>query len=242
MNSCKLVVASGCLLVGLSAPAFAGADNKAANDASAQALKKSQAIVRQLTTEKTALQEENAKLTQQLQQFMGKLQSLEPEVMRQKSQLDAMRGSNAELQGKLGRDSHHIASLNQQNQELQKQIRAYAADNQLLKKAVEERQQRIQSCEHKNHELYRYNVELLDRYRDKSMLEEILEKEPFTGIAAVRTENENDQYRYKLDDLLVTQPQPASPASSNIVNETGSKAEESADEKLPQTDQRENPD
>lgn len=208
MDACKRVMTGGLMLFSLTV--HAGADNKAANDASAQALKKSQAMVRQLTTEKTALQEENAKLTQQMQQFMGRLQSLEPEVNRQKSQLDAMRGSNAELQGRLGKDSHHIATLTQQNQDLRKQIQAYASDNSLLKKAVEERQQRIQQCESKNRELYHYGVELLDRYRDKNMFEELLEKEPFTGIAAVRTEGENDQYRYKLDDLLVVQPPTAS--------------------------------
>lgn len=64
----------------------------------------------------------------------------------------------------------------------------------------------IQACEDKNMELARIGGELLQRYRDKGLMDALKQAEPFTQIERVRMENLWQEYRDKLDSQKMDKP------------------------------------
>ncbi len=64
----------------------------------------------------------------------------------------------------------------------------------------------IQSCGDKNAELVRLGGELLQRYRDKGLMDALKQAEPFTQNERVKMENLRQEYRDKLDAQKMAKP------------------------------------
>ena len=57
----------------------------------------------------------------------------------------------------------------------------------------------LAASEAKNLQLYKYSVELMDRYKNKGVWSGVAQMEPFTGLKRVEIENLLDEYRDKLE-------------------------------------------
>ena len=181
-----------------------------ASDSSA-AIKKAQGIIRQLTQEKSALVVEkatweaektaqNAKLTS-LETLVKKLQPLEGEVERYKSGLESVKTS---LESQLGQQRQREQALQQKHIDVVTKANAIYADNQLLVHAVKEREQWITECGKRNKKLQTFYLEILNKYKEKGVWEQLAELDPLTGIGKVATENVVQDYKYKLQQLKIT--------------------------------------
>jgi chromosome segregation ATPase len=180
------------------------------NDGSA-AIKKAQGIIRQLTQEKAALEaEKTALLTEKttqdaklsnLEETVKKLQPLPAEVERYKSALESVRSS---LEAQLSQEQQRQQALLQKHNDVVTKAKAIYADNQLLVQAVQEREQWIAQCSTRNKELNTAYLELLSKYKDKGVWQQLAELEPLTGIGKVATETVVEDYKYKLQQLKIT--------------------------------------
>ena len=183
------------------------ASPKGQDAAAQQVLRKAQGMLRQLSQEKAALETEKAALQEQVKQLEGVVRELEPlkdEVGRHKSAAEALRNANGALESRINKFREQEMSLLQKQKEIIGKAKLIQADNELLVKAVAEREDWIRQCGDRNRGLIEANGALLDKYRDKGFWEQLGEAEPFTGIAKVQSENAVQDFRYKIEALQVT--------------------------------------
>lgn len=175
------------------------------------AIKKAQGMIRQLSQEKAALETEkttwlNDKMSletklKNLEKQVNRLLPLQAEVERYKSGLESVK-SNLELQ--LSQQQQREQALLQKYNEVVIKARAIRDDNALLVQAIGEREQWIAQCGDRNRQLLTFNQQLVEKYRDKSVWQQLAELEPVTGIASVDGESAAENYRYQLHQLQVT--------------------------------------
>lgn len=168
----------------------------------AQALRKAQGMLRQLTQEKAALEAEKAGNQEQIKKLEAKVQELQSAQDKLKSHADALQTNKDALEDRVGRDAERIQSLSEKQREALALLKQYHADNQLLIHAVGERSEWVAGCHEKNQSLLDANRSLLEKYQDKGFWEEL--SEPVTGLGTVQTENQVQEYRFKLEDLQVS--------------------------------------
>lgn len=172
------------------------------NDAAQQAMRKAQGMLRQLNQEKAALQAENAGLQEQVKKLEGKakdLETLQGEHDKLKSHAEALQGNKDALENRVAHDADRIQALSAKLRDTLAELQKNRSDNQLLVQAVKERSEWIESCNAKNKSLREADQALLEKYRDKSLLQMLAE--PVTGVASVQTENDVQEFRFKLEDL-----------------------------------------
>lgn len=204
-----------CLLMGLS---VAGAEPKAPGG---DAIKKAQGIIRQLSQEKADLEADKNQLLAEnadqqaklkaLENAVRKLQAVLGEVDRYKTGLESARG---QLEEQLAQERQRGQVLLQKHNEVVVKAKAILADNQLLVKAVKEREQWMTQCSSLNQKLRGVNLEIVNRYKDKGLLQQFAELDPVTGIGQVETESIAEDYRYQLKQLQITPFQSAAPTSA----------------------------
>lgn len=193
---CRLALVVISLAI-LSAPANAQQKKAAADPSVAQALRKAQSSLQQLSDQNAQLSEEVTRLRAQLETLVPKAKQLEKterELSQQAVAATDLRDQYRALVERTHRDAARIVELQEAGAQL-------GNDNGLLKNAVVEREQWIGDCSKKNTELRQLNGELLDKYRNKGLWQAIKNAEPVTGIAAVSQEREEQAYRFKLEDL-----------------------------------------
>ena len=182
-----------------------------ANNNAAQALQKTQGMLRQLNQEKLALQTENAALQAQLKQLQteaAKVPPLQAQVDALKVQADTVSASLATAQQTTSGLQNQVAKAQQREQGLQRQLQETTSqaqliqqDNELLAAGLQEREQWIKQCGEKNQQLLKVNGELVEKYQAKGFWDKVADIEPLTGIGRVNTENTAEDYQYKLEDL-----------------------------------------
>lgn len=208
-NYFRLLAYSGLLVQVLATGTAIAAEPKTGDGG--VAIRKAQGMIRQLSQEKSALEaEKSAWLIEKtaledrqkiLEEAVRKLQPLQAEVERYKSGLESLKTS---LEAQLGQERQGRQNLLQKHNEVVNKAKAINADNQLLVQAVEEREQWIEQCGSRNKELDAANQDILHKYREKGLVQQLLELEPFTGIAKVETQTTAEDYRYKLQQLKIT--------------------------------------
>jgi chromosome segregation ATPase len=62
---------------------------------------------------------------------------------------------------------------------------------------------RLAQCRKDNLELYRTGIEVLDRWRDRTLGEQVAQGEPFTQVGRVKLENLAETYRDRLEQHVV---------------------------------------
>ncbi len=175
------------------------------------AIKKAQGIIRQLTQEKAALVAEKTELLNQktdqdakiknLEESIKKLQPLQGEVERYKANLESVRSS---LESQLSQEREHLKELLQKHNDVVTKAMAIRADNGLLVQAVQEREKWITDCGHRNKDLNKAYLDVLGKYKEKGLWQQLAELEPLTGIGKVETETTVEDYKYKLQQLKIT--------------------------------------
>lgn len=206
----RRVTAKGSLLL-LCLAAMAGSlEIQAApkqSDAAAQALRKAQGMLRQLSEEKAALEAEKKALADEAEKLRGEITRLEPlkgQVDQYKTGLESSQSANAALQEQLQRAGTRERNLQGKLKEIAAQAKAIQNDNQLLVASVQEREKWIGQCSANNQALIAVNREIIDKYRNKGFWDKLAEAEPFTGIGQVEAENVAEAYQFRLQDLKVT--------------------------------------
>jgi chromosome segregation ATPase len=159
------------------------AEQKGELDKQAEALPKAQAEAGRERREKAALQAELDKLKAQL-------------ADREKSLAEA-KALGDELAGK---ERTAVATIGERD----RSVKTYQTD-------LARQNKEIVACEAKNAKLYELNVELVERYRTKSVQDALLQKDPFTGIKDVEVFNIVQEYRDKLDAQRVETPAAIAP-------------------------------
>jgi uncharacterized protein (DUF3084 family) len=199
------------------------------NDAAAQALRKAQGMLRQLSQDKAALEAEKKALADEAEKLRSEIARLEPlkgQVEQYRAGLENSRSANGALEEQLQRAGSRERNLQDKLREIVGQAKAIQNDNQLLAAAVREREKWIGQCRENNQALIAVNRELLDKYRHKGIWDELAEAEPFTGIGQVNAENAAEAYQFRLQDLKVT-PFEAEPdaAAAEALTASGQAAE-----------------
>jgi len=177
------------------------------SDAAAQALRKAQGMLRQLSEEKAALEAEKKALADQAEKLRSEIAQLEPlkgQVEQYRAGLESSRSANGALQEQLQRAGTRERNLQDKLKEIVAQAKAIQSDNQLLVAAVQEREKWIGQCSANNQALIGVNGEIIDKYRNQGFLDKLAEAEPFTGIGQVEAENVAEAYQFRLQDLKVT--------------------------------------
>jgi len=163
-----------------------------------QALRQAQVLLQKLSAEKTALEKENLRLTDELKKMQDDLASTNKKLSTSENQNAQVLQRNASLMDRVRTDSEHISNL---TATYRKEIGDARSDIQLLRNAVLERNAWTEDCRAKNEGLYETNVELLQVYRNKGAWDALAQREPITGISSVKVENTVQEFQFRLEDL-----------------------------------------
>ncbi len=168
-------------------------------------MRKMQYMLRQLSQEKSSLEAENGKLSSDLKTETEEKEKLQAKLKKLDRKLDKSKDNNLKLVSRVKQDNERMKKMIEKYRETVQKLQTSNRDNQLLVNAVSERNQWIDQCQSKNSKMYTLNVELLERYRNKDFSDDALEKEVFTGLVAVDLENQEQEYKFRLDDLQTSQ-------------------------------------
>jgi len=181
----------------------------------AEAMHKAQIMIRKLSMEKTALHTESAQLTTQLKELEKKLEGLHAELAKNHKNLGRAEKNNHRLVDRIANDTDQFKKLLKKYKDVSQTLRSAMRDNTLLVSAVQERRQWVDQCRTQNEAMFKAGLELLDRYKNKTVAEVIKGKEPVLGLGRVELENAVQDYRFRLEDLTVTPFQASAPLSSS---------------------------
>lgn len=191
--------------------AYGEAARRAGNDDTARL----QLMLQQLTTEKTTLAAENAKLKSDLDKT--------------KTQLDAVTKERDAGVQKIGRSSQDLVNSQAKTDALQRgfdtmksrfdqlveQYRATVAamkdlegERDKASSLVSDYQVRVDACERNNEALYKADLELIDLYERKGVMTALMQHEPVTKLKKVEIENLMDQYRSLGEDMRLSATKP----------------------------------
>lgn len=180
-----------------------------------RAMRKAQGMLRQLASEKNALEVKIGELESELASAKAEAFRVQQEVNQQQSINSAMMGNNAALVERIKSDQGKIQNIIEKYRARQTELELYQHDHVLLKNIIIERDEWISSCQKANALLIDAGKDLLIRYNQKSIWDSIVALEPISGIGNVDAEVENQEYRFKLEDLKI-RPLEAGAAPLNI--------------------------
>lgn len=166
-------------------------------------MRRAQLMIRKLSQQKAALEAEKTQLQMEVQTLTGEVESLGAKVEKTELALDQTKDRNSELVDRIKGDVEKYKELLSHYRDTVATLRAANSDNAHLVKAVNERSQWIDQCNQQNQEMFQANIDLLDRYQNKSAWDSISESEQLTGIASVDLENQVQEYQFRLEDLLM---------------------------------------
>jgi chromosome segregation ATPase len=162
-----------------------------------QASKKAQYMIKQLHNEKQELQAKLAEL-------QGKYDALNNEHEKLQKNFDKSSANNEQLVTRIKGNVQKYNELADKYREAVSVLRKANMDNQYMVRAVQEREQWISECSARNEKMFEANSDLLNKYSTVVSNN----AEIFTGTRIVEVENEEQDYRFKLEDLQVTRFKP----------------------------------
>ncbi len=216
------IVAAVCgLFVALSASAQQ--DDRRAREAA----RRMQQMQQQLTQEKAQLEQDKAKLEKegadkekQIKQLQARVKRTEAgtkqseadakekaaEVARLKAELEALSLKFVEQREKADRlaDSFKTSVETIKTRDAEKET--LNARGLQQREIVGRQAQLIQACEEKNAALYQLGTDLMQRYRNKGVMDALKQAEPFTQLERVKVENLLQEYAEKMDAKKIDKP------------------------------------
>jgi chromosome segregation ATPase len=177
-----------------------------AKDVAKDATKKMQLQLRQVMSEKAALEQSKAALDQEVETLRKKTadsessiarsnrarQAAEKEVETLKHDKTALTEKVAVLEKQLGETGGKLGVTDAN-------LRQVSDQKQRLEQDLAFRGKELSSCEAKNMALYRYQVEMISQAQNRGTLSALLEHEPMVGFGRVQVENLLEEYRDKID-------------------------------------------
>jgi len=173
----------------------------------------------QASSERNALQAENAKLKKDLDDAKAKLSAAN-------KQLGTMKAGSASQQSALeaaqAADRNSAQSLEQTKSKMQELVthfretattlREVETDRSGVKQQLAKSQADFDQCVQRNYQLYQVNSEILDHYEHQSAFSVLARAEPFTQIKRTQNENLVDEYRARAEELRLQRRQGATTA------------------------------
>jgi chromosome segregation ATPase len=183
--------------------AIAGAQ-QARDDGGAARL---QAMVSQLTSEKTQLQAENKDMKAKLDTANADLKKardqnadLQKRLGQNESALSQSNAANARGTEQAAQQRNRMDELVKQFRETIENLRQTELERNQLKTTLAAREGALTQCVASNDKLLATGNEILDRYESKGCFSTVREKEPFTQNKRVQMQNLVDGYRWQLED------------------------------------------
>lgn len=181
-----------------------------------QTLKKAQGMLRQLSQEKTELEaklmgvekelEDSKKLldtkTKEAEAMANDIKQKEAVVLALQKNNEILKSNNEKIKQQYGAQ---LEQARNRINALDEQLQLTSRDNTLLVGAVKERAVWMEACAKNNKELVEVNATMLENFQNQGFWESVKNVEPLTGITTVAKESLAEKFRYKLDDLKVTQ-------------------------------------
>jgi chromosome segregation ATPase len=203
--------------------AWAQQDDRRAREAARRMQQMQQQLTQekaQLEQDKAKLEKENADKEKQIKQLLAKLKRTEAgtkqseadakqksaEVDHLKAELDAMSLKFVEQREKADKlaDNYKASVETIKTRDAEKETLNVRT---LEQREIIGRQSRlIQACEEKNLALYQLGTDLLQRYRNKSVMDALKQAEPFTQLEKVKMENLLQEYSEKMDAKKIDRP------------------------------------
>jgi chromosome segregation ATPase len=155
--------------------------------------------LRSAETERNTLLSDKAQLEQEKKALSGKVDALNKQVAADKENLDQLDAKQKELDDtkeSLGKWKKAYEQIQTAAQKSEAERAKLASESIVLKRKLEDR-------ERKNLELFKTANEILTRYEKFGLGEALSAKEPFTGIARVKLENQVQDYQDKIADERV---------------------------------------
>jgi len=193
------------------APHAEASDKKASRER--EALRRVQLQLSQVQGELAAAEQEKARLAADLEKAQAsskaetdKVAHLKHGLGASKQQLASVTTELAQVKDELATTAQHLAETQKTLAETTRTLQQTEAEKRNLETIKARNERDITSCEHRNLALYALGRSLMDRFEHKSCGETLAEKEPFTGLKKVETENLLEEYRDKLDDQKFIKP------------------------------------
>jgi len=166
-----------------------------------------QAMVSQLTNEKTQLQAENkdakAKLdaaNADLKKVRDQNADLQKRLSQNEAALTQSTAANTRSADQAAQQRARMDELVKQFRETIENLRQTELERNQLKTTLAARESVLNQCVANNDKLFATGNEILDRYENKGCFSSVREKEPFTQVKRVQLQNLVDEYRWKLED------------------------------------------
>ncbi len=166
-----------------------------------------QAMVQQLTSEKTQLQADNTKLkterdaaNAELKKLRAEKESLERQVNQSETSLTRASTANTRNTELMEQQKKRTEDLVAQFRQTIEQLRTTELERNDAKAQSETRERAFEQCVASNQKLFETGNEVLDRYENKGKWDALREREPFTQTRRVRLQNLVDEYRWALQD------------------------------------------
>jgi chromosome segregation ATPase len=178
-----------------------------------QQLQKAQQDAAGARNEKAELEKQLAAQKDELEKQRAELPKAQGEASRERGRRQSAEGEAEKLKAQLAERDKALAEARARGDDLARRERdalAVIAERDRGLKAYQadlgRQNKEILACEAKNAQLYALNVEILERYRTKSVADVLAREEPFTGLRNVEVFNVVQEYRDKLDGQRVVPP------------------------------------
>ena len=204
-------------VVNLLSPALA-ADKKSSRER--EALRRVQQQLSQVQGQVGTLEQEKTKLTEDLNKIQASSKAVESEAARLQGEVKASKRQQlssakeltlvkeelATTAQRLAETQKTLAETNTKLAETARTLQQTDAEKRSLEAVKVRNEGDLNSCERKNVALYQLGRSLMDRFEHKTCGEILAQKDPFTGLKRVETENLLEEYRDKLDDQKWIKP------------------------------------
>lgn len=195
------------LLIAAWAAVPAGAETARRDGGADQAaLQQLQAMAQQAKAERDTLQADNDKLKEELtsaKKDMARLSSekkaLQQRLDNTEGSLDRFKGAHTQTIDRLRETQERMDKLVEKYKELVATFREMETQKASLQDTANTQSAQLDDCAKHNVALYKLDLELLAKYRDKGVWDALKQSEPVTGLSQVAVESMIEQYRIRLD-------------------------------------------
>ena len=177
-----------------------------------QQLQEAQAAKSKVESDKAAVDQQLAEQTTQAEQLKTSISKLEARLRASEKARAELTANVKSLEKQLADEKlSHEQALAQKARELAQYTKLRDEQQAQLQRKHDDQAALVADCTGKNDKLLHLNVELLNRYRNKSVTDVIKQREPVLGMGDVEMFNMVQDYRDKADAERFTPPAAPTP-------------------------------
>ena len=177
-----------------------------------QQLQEAQAAKSKVESDKAAVDQQLGEQTTQAEQLKTSISKLEARLRASEKAREELSANVKSLEKQLADEKlSHEQALAQKARELAQYTKLRDEQQAQLQRKHDDQVALVADCTSKNGKLLHLNVELLNRYRNKSVTDVIKQREPVLGMGDVEMFNMVQDYRDKADAERFTPPAAPTP-------------------------------